>query len=168
LQSAKIKCAEKYLTHTIQVKENSMTKDAEVVKKPMIESDKILTFSRGVPGFEKYTTYIVYHKEENDISAFWLESCEEPKVTFTLVDPAQYGLNNELELTDEERNLLQAEKAEEPGVFMVLSKKDNDGKSTPALNANIAGPIIINPRTRLGLQKVIYRSHLSTLIVRGN
>ena len=48
---------------------------------------------------------------------------------------------------------------------MVLSKKDHDGKSAAALNANIAGPIIINPRTQLGLQKVIYRSHLSTVIV---
>ncbi len=142
-----------------------MTKDGQVVNNPTIDADKILTFPRGIPGFEKYTTYVVYHKEENDISAFWLESCDEPKVTFTLVDPGQYGLSYELELTDEERNLLQAEKAEELGIFMVLSKKDNNGKSTPTLNANIVGPIIINPRTQLGLQKVIYRSHLNTVIV---
>jgi flagellar assembly factor FliW len=142
-----------------------MTKDGEVINNPKIDSDKILTFPRGIPGFEKYTTYLVYHKEENDISAFWLESCAEPKVTFTLVDPGQYGLNYELELTDEERQLLQAEKAEELGVFMVLSKKDSGGKSAATLNANIAGPIIINPRTRLGLQKVIYRSHVKAVIV---
>ncbi len=141
-----------------------MTKDTEVVNNLKIDANKILTFPHGIPGFEKYTTYIVYHKEENDISAFWLESCDEPKVTFTLVDPGQYGLNYELELTDEERDLLQTEKAEELGIFMVLSKKE-DGKSTAALNANIAGPIIINPRTQLGLQKVIYRSRLKTIIV---
>lgn len=142
-----------------------MTKDGQVVNNPIIDSDKILTFPLGIPGFEKYTTYVVYHKEENDISAFWLESCEEPKVTFTLVDPGQYGLNYELELTDEERNLLQAEKAEELGIFMVLSKKENGVKSTPGLNANIAGPVIINLRTQLGLQKVIFRSNLKTTIV---
>jgi flagellar assembly factor FliW len=157
--------ANKELIITFQAKENSMTKDGEVVNNPIIDSDKILTFPCGIPGFEKYTTYIVYHKEENDLSAFWLESCAEPKVTFTLVDPGQYGLNYELELTDAERDLLKAEKAEELGVFMVLSKKDQDGKSPAALNANIAGPIIINPRTQLGLQKVIYRSRLNTVIV---
>ena len=150
---------------TILVKENTMTKDSQIVNKQIIDSDKILTFPRGIPGFEKYTTYIVYHKEENEINAFWLESCDEPKVTFTLVDPGQYGLNYELELTDEERHLLQAEKAEELGIFMALSKKENGGNSAPALNANIAGPFIINPRTQLGLQKVIYRSHLNTVIV---
>ena len=150
---------------TFQAQENTMTIDGEVVNNPIIDSDKILTFPCGIPGFEKYTTYIVYHKEENDLSAFWLESCAEPKVTFTLVDPGQYGLNYELELTDAERDLLKAEKAEELGVFMVLSKKDQDGKLPAALNANIAGPIIINPRTQLGLQKVIYRSRLNAVIV---
>ncbi len=142
-----------------------MMKDGVVVNNPIIDSEKILTFPHGIPGFEKYTTYVVYHKEENDLSAFWLESCDDPSITFTLVDPGQYGLNYELELTDEERDILQAEKAEELGVFMVLSKKENGGKSAPSLNANIAGPIIINPRTQLGLQKVIYRSHLKAVIV---
>ena len=142
-----------------------MMKDGEAANNLIIDSDKRLTFPLGIPGFEKYTTYVVYHKEENDISAFWLESCEEPMVTFTLVDPGQYGLNYELELTDEERNLLQAEKAEELGIFMVLSKKENGGQPSPALNANIAGPIIINPRTQLGLQKVIWRSQLQATIV---
>ena len=142
-----------------------MTKNREVANNPIIDSEKILTFPLGIPGFEKYTTYVVYHKEENDISAFWLESCEEPKVTFTLVDPAQYGLNYELELTDEEREHLKAEVAEELGIFMVLSKKENGSQPTPALNANIAGPIIINPRTQLGLQKVIWRSRLQATIV---
>ncbi len=142
-----------------------MTNDGSVVNNPKIDSEKILTFPRGIPGFEKYTTYIVYHKEENDISAFWLESCDDPSITFTLVDPGQYGLNYELELTDDERDLLQAEKAEELGIFMVLSKKENSSKSAPILNANIAGPIIINPRTQLGLQKVIYRSRLNAVII---
>ena len=142
-----------------------MANDGQAANNPTIDSEKILTFPRGIPGFEKYTTYVVYHKEENEINAFWLESCEEPKVTFTLVDPAQYGLNYELELSDEELELLKAEKAEELGVFMVLSKKDLAGEAVPVLNANIAGPIIINPRTQLGLQKVIYRSHLKAMIV---
>ncbi len=142
-----------------------MTKDGEVVNSPIISSDKILTFPLGIPGFEKYTTYVVYHKEENDVSAFWLESCDEPKITFTLVDPGQYGLNYELELTDEERTLINAEKAEELGVFMVLSKKETEDQQGAALNANIAGPVIINFRTQLGLQKVIWRSNLQTTIV---
>ena len=51
-----------------------------------------LTFPQEYPEFEKYTKYNIFHKEENDISAYWLESCD-PQVTFTLVDPTVYGLN---------------------------------------------------------------------------
>ena len=142
-----------------------MVKDGGVVPSPRIESEKVITFPQGIPGFEKYTTYLVYHKEENDLNAYWLESTEQPKVTFTIVDPGQYGLSYDLELTDQERDLLQAKGAEELGVFMMLSKKEGTTAPSPALNANISGPVIINPRTRLGLQKVIRRARLSTTIV---
>jgi flagellar assembly factor FliW len=67
-------------------------------------------------------------------------------------------------LTDAERDLLQAEGAEEIGVFMMLSKKEGAGTASPVLNANISGPLIINPRTRLGLQKVLHRAQVSTTI----
>lgn len=142
-----------------------MVKDGGVVTSPRIESEKVITFPQGIPGFEKYTTYLVYHKEENDLNAYWLESTEQPKITFTIVDPGQYGLSYDLELTDQERDLLQAKGAEELGVFMMLSKKEGSTAVSPALNANISGPVIINPRTRLGLQKVIRRARLSTTIV---
>ncbi|KJR99792.1 MAG: hypothetical protein VR65_15190 [Desulfobulbaceae bacterium BRH_c16a] len=139
-----------------------MTKDVHAAQHPIIDSEKVVTFPRGIPGFEKYTTYLVYHKEENDLTAFWLESCDQPEITFTIVDPGQYGLSYDLELTDEERDLLQAKGAEELGIFMMLSKRE--GKA-PVLNANIAGPVIINPRTRIGLQKVIRRARLNTMII---
>ncbi|MFH0783847.1 MAG: flagellar assembly protein FliW [Pseudomonadota bacterium] len=141
-----------------------MVKDGIAASSLKIDSEKVLTFPHGIPGFEKYTTFLVYHKEENDLSAYWLESIKKPEVTFTIVDPGQYGLSYDLELTDEERDLLKAERAEELGIFMMLSKKEGDGKPSPVLNANISGPVIINLRTRLGLQKVIQRGRVSTTI----
>jgi len=85
--------------------------------------EKVLTFPLGIPGFEKYTTYLVYHKEENDLNVYWMESTVEPTVTFTIVDPGQYGLSYDFELTEEELELLQAKGPEDLGVFMMLSKK---------------------------------------------
>lgn len=144
-----------------------MAQNGDAVQKPTIDSEKVVTFPRGIPGFEKYTTYLVYHKEENELNAFWLESCDQPEITFTIVDPGQYGLSYDLELSDEERDLLQAEGAEELGIFMMLSKREGSGPASPVLNANIAGPVIINPRTRLGLQKVIQRAKLNTMIIQN-
>jgi len=142
-----------------------MKKDGDVNDSPAVSDDKIVTFPHGIPGFEKYTTYIVYHKEENGIGAYWLESCDEKEITFTLVAPEQYGLSYELELSDEEFTTLEAESAEDLGVFMVLSKKENEQTGGSDLNANIRGPIIINPKTRIGIQKVISRPQVNTTIM---
>lgn len=129
------------------------------------DSEKVFTFPLGIPGFEKYTTYHVFHKEESATSAYWLESCEGPKVTFTLVDPTDYGLNFELELSDEEQDVLQADSHENIAVLLMLSKKESEEGAAGALNANIAGPILINLEKRLGIQKVITKSHVAVNIV---
>jgi hypothetical protein len=50
------------------------------------------------------------------------------------------------------------------GIFMMLSKKE-EGRAV--LNANIAGPIVINPRTRRGIQKLIRRAGVTTMIMQG-
>jgi len=130
-----------------------------------IDPGKIVTFPQGIPGFEKYTKFNICHKEENDISASWLESCDSPKITFTLVDPTTYGLNSELDLSDEEQKILGNSDPFELAILMMLSKSEDAQDRKSALNANIAGPIVINPKTRIGLQKVIVRSHINLNIV---
>jgi flagellar assembly factor FliW len=131
-----------------------------------IDPEKVLTFPQGIPGFETYTRFRLFHKEENDVSAYWLESCDAPTVTFTLVDPTVYGLNYELHLDEEEEKILGTSDPRELAVLMMLSKKEENGR-TGALNANITGPIIVNPKARTGLQKVIVRSKLNVSIVEG-
>lgn len=144
-----------------------MKEAGDVKDSPAVNADKIVTFPSGIPGFEKYTTYVVYHKEENGLGAYWLESCDDPTLTFTLVAPEQYGLTYELELSDDELATLQADNADDLGIFMVLSKKANEHSGGRSLNANIRGPIIINPEKRIGMQKVIHRPQVSTTIIDG-
>ncbi len=142
-----------------------MVNEGKTVAQLDHEPDKVFTFPVGIPGFEKYTSYQIFHRDENGIAAYWLESCDEEKITFTLVDPTRYGLNFELELTDEEQDLLQAESPEKIAVFLMLSKKTEDDGTGTMLNANIAGPVLINVEKRLGIQKVITRSHVDVNIV---
>ncbi len=142
-----------------------MTTVDGVAVQSQIDPGKILTFPQGIPGFEKYTKYNIFHKEENNISAYWLESCDTPKVTFTLVDPTIYGLNYELDLSEEEQKILGADDPFELAVLMMLSKSEDAEGRRSALNANIAGPIVFNPKTRIGLQKVIVCSPANVNIV---
>ena len=128
---------------------------------------KIFSFPAGIPGFEKYTKFHVFHKQENEICAYWLESVDDPKVTFTLVDPTIYDLHYELNLTDEEQELLQADGPESCAVFMMLSKSVEEDSTDAKLHANIAGPLIINLERQIGVQKVVTRSNGKVSIVKN-
>jgi flagellar assembly factor FliW len=142
-----------------------MTIEKTVSAQPEIDSGKIITFPQGIPGFEKYTRFTVFHKEENGINVYWFESVEQPSVTFTLVDPTVYGLNYELRLTDEEQRLLDADDPNLVAVLLILKKHEPQESAQTGLNANISGPVIINMKNRIGLQKVITRLDVNVSIV---
>lgn len=130
-----------------------------------MDPGKIITFPQGIPGFETYTKYTIFHKHENKVSIYWLESVQSPKVTFTLVDPTDYGLNYALDLTDEETSMLEAVDPAQLAVLLMLSKKEEGRETTSQLHANIAGPIILNLDKRLGIQKVLASARLDVNII---
>jgi len=142
-----------------------MAKDGDVSTTLERDPEKVFTFPLGIPGFEELTRYHIYHKGEDQRSAYWLESCDMPAVTFTLVDTTMYGLNFSLELNDEEQELLQASSHENIAVLLMLSKKEAEEGEAEVLNANIAGPILLNVEARLGMQKVLTKSHVDINIV---
>ncbi|MBU1140430.1 MAG: flagellar assembly protein FliW [Proteobacteria bacterium] len=130
--------------------------ESRVTRQPAIQSEKIFTFPKGIPGFEEYTTFRIFHKDDGKISAYWLESCESPTVTFTLVDPTAYDLNYDIYLDDSEQEVIKAENPLHIGVFLML-KKDEQGANGNRISANIGGPLVINVQEQLGLQKVLRR-----------
>ena len=135
-----------------------MTVNGALYTQHDIACDKVFTFPKGIPGFETYTKFHIFHKQENDLTAYWLESLDNPKLTFTLVDPAIYDLEYELHLSDGEQKLIQAKSADTCAVFLVLSKRPGSDGTPASLKANIAGPLIINVEDKIGLQKVMVRS----------
>ncbi len=130
-----------------------------------INPEKIFTFPQGIPGFETYTKFIIFHKKENEQGVYWIESIDEPKVTFTLVDPTLYGLSYEFILSNEEQKILGLEKPDTAAILLILSKNEDETTGNTGLHANIKGPVIINVASRRGFQKVITRSTASVNIV---
>ena len=137
-----------------------MSMQSTVTKQPSIQSEKIFTFPEGIPGFEEYTTFKIFHKDDGKVSAYWLESCETPVVTFTLVDPTSYDLNYDIYLDDSEQETLKAEDPLDIGVFLMLKKKEEN--LNDQLSANIGGPLVINVQEQLGLQKIMRRRICNT------
>ena len=121
-----------------------------------VDPESILTFPKGMPGFEGSTRYKLFHDDqEHQVVVHWLQSIDEPDVTFALVDPAVFGLNYEFSLTGEEEQLLKMESVDDIAVLLIAYKPQPDADSKANINANINGPIVLNPRARLGMQKVL-------------
>ncbi len=137
-----------------------MSMQSKVTQQPSIQSEKIFTFPKGIPGFEEYTTFKIFHKDDGKVSAYWLESCQTPVVTFTLVDPTAYDLNYDIFLDDSEQQMIKANNPLDIGVFLIL-KKEGEADSVQ-LGANIGGPLVINVHEQLGLQKVLKRKSSTT------
>ena len=115
--------------------------------------DSIITFPKGILGFEELRAFRIYHKKQDRAMVYWLQSEENPLIAFPLVDPVRFGLNFSFNLSDDEQTLLQGESPEEIEVFLILAK---DAEADAEIQANISAPIVINTVKRLGLQKVLY------------
>jgi flagellar assembly factor FliW len=124
-----------------------------------VNQETIVTFPHGLPGFENCNRYQLLHEDKEGPVVFYMQSLDDPAVTFSIVDPALFGFNYELTLSDEEAALLQADNANELAiVLMVYKPLDAEGREARlqgGVTANINGPLVLNPAKKLGLQKVM-------------
>lgn len=130
-------------------------------------SNQVIVFPKGIGGFEEYKEYRLLRSQEPESPLYWLEAVSESAISFTVVDPRVYGLNYVLELTAEELSLLEVEQSDEVVVLLMLAKRDADDSSKPSIYGNIAGPILVNSRNRLALQKVVRNKRVELNIIGG-
>ncbi len=124
-----------------------------------IDPDSVITFPHGLPGFDNCTRYKLLHEEgDGKPSIFWLQSLDDPGVVLSLTDPGSLGVSYEITLSDDERDLLQADLEDELVLAMVVAKESATGTIAPvsAMRLNTHAPIILNPGKRLGLQKQLH------------
>lgn len=130
-----------------------------------IDPCKIITFPRGIPGFEKNTQWALFHEVDdngNRVSGvvIHLLSIDDGNVALPLTDPSLFGFSYEFELSDSEVAELKVEDQNDLLVMATMSanKEASLGKDLPpAANvyANISMPILINTRSRIGIQKLL-------------
>ncbi|HEX5337428.1 MAG TPA: flagellar assembly protein FliW [Gallionella sp.] len=130
-----------------------------------VDPEKVITFPRGLPGFEKNTKWYLFH-EVNDKGecvngvVVHLQSLEDNEVTMSLTDPTIFGFNFDLVLTDSETAELKLKDPDDVLVLTTLSTKNvvpQNGGGLPLanLNTNISAPILINTKERVGMQKIL-------------
>lgn len=121
-----------------------------------VSPDAVIEFPEGLPGFPENHRFALIHEAGNDPSpaSYTLQSLDDRSVALQIADPTAYGLHYELELSDAESALLGSSNPEDIALMLVLDKQE--GAGVP-IRANLQAPLLLNTRTRRGLQKVLPR-----------
>lgn len=120
-----------------------------------VAPDRIIEFPHGLPGFEDLRRYSLFHPEgaEGAPRHFILQSLDDPTVAFNIADPALFGFNYEINLSDEEAEALDLADPHDAAVVVMLVKDDSAG-GDGQVRANLKAPLILNVRARRGIQHV--------------
>lgn len=119
-----------------------------------ISPERIIEFPAGLPGFDDMRRFSLFHPEGEDPKYFMLQSVDQPDIVFNIADPSRYGFTYEIALSDEETNLIGLDDPADAVVAVMLLK---EGFAEQALRANLQAPLILNLKTRKGLQHVFSR-----------
>lgn len=117
-----------------------------------LPEDKILTFDRGLIGFEDYKRYtILYDCEKESSNISWLQSVDEPSFAMPIIKPWLVREDYNPVVEDE---LLQGlgELTDDNLVILLTMNVPADLKN---MSANLKAPIVINSDTRKGAQVVV-------------
>lgn len=122
-----------------------------------VAEDKTIEFPQGLAGFEELRRFAFLHPESDEPKYHILQSMEDADVAFSIADPAIFGFSYEIALDDNQSALLgqsDAADAVADDVVLVILAKDNDNAP---LRAVLKAPLIINLKTRRGIQHTFTR-----------
>ncbi len=116
-----------------------------------IEESAILTFPRGLPGFEAYRRWVLAGEEDSVIQ--WLLCADDEHIALPVTDPLLIDPGYSPHLPAEALEEVGARGPEEVILLavLVLPRGGRPWRGT----ANLLAPLVIHPDTRLGRQVVL-------------
>lgn len=125
------------------------------LKNVPVNPETQFTFPIGIAGFEDCKHFQLFH-EEGGSTVFWLQSLDDTSVMFSVVSPDSLDMAYEIELSDEDCALIDLQSADEALVVVIVYRDEaENGK----IAANTRSPVILNARSRKGMQKVLQEVH---------
>ncbi len=123
----------------------------------VVESDLLLTFPEGIPGFPEIKRYaLIPHAENSPFS--WLQAFTDPELAFLITDPLIFIPEYQPKLPKEE---IKALKPENLDALIVLAMVSIPPQNPNQATANLMAPVCINQKNRLGKQVILQRSKFS-------
>jgi len=122
------------------------------------EWEQELFFPAGLLGFSSCHQYRLerFKPDDGNATPFFILHAIEQDLSFPLIHPASILLNYQFPATPELLNALNASSSDEltPLLIVTIRERIED------ITVNLQGPVIINPKSSLGLQMVIEKYEL--------
>lgn len=135
------------------------------LKNVTIDPDTLFAFPEGIAGFENCKRFKLFHEEGKAAVAtvFWLQSVDDSAVMFPIVAPEALDIEYQIELSDQDCALIGLQAPEDAVVVVVVYR---DPAAGGQIAANTHSPVILNLKTRKGMQKILQEVH-PTLLYRA-
>ena len=124
--------------------------------KQEILDDKIIYFEEGIPGFESLHKFAYIDSEEGPFN--YLQSIEQKEVCFIIADPHEIMPDYAPTINESYFEKLGGGENEDFGMFGVVVLKKEFKEST----INLAGPILINKKTKKAVQVITEEKKYTT------
>ena len=111
---------------------------------------QVIDFPDGILGFDFIKKFVILDAEDEGSPFKWMQAYDEKDLAFVIIRPVDFMESYELSISQNDFEAVKAESAEELIVFAIVTIPENPKDMT----ANLQGPIIINPATKLGKQAI--------------
>jgi flagellar assembly factor FliW len=112
--------------------------------------EDVIRFPSGIPGFEGAREFVVFTRPEHE-PFHWMVSVSGPKVQFVLINPLQFRPEYDPVIHSSELRDLDVHDPKELLLYTIVTVNADLRLST----ANMAGPLFVNIRTRVGKQILV-------------
>ena len=117
---------------------------------PASDDGILLTFPKGLLGFPQLTAFRLFEPSDGYPLKF-LQAVDQPEISFVCMDPAGLKPDYTVPLNEDEAAELGIETPEEALILTLVVIPEDPRRMT----TNLAGPLVVNTRTRLGLQAAL-------------
>jgi flagellar assembly factor FliW len=121
------------------------------LKNVQINPDTQFTFPNGMVGFENCKHFNLFHEEGGSGTVFWLQAVDDAEVMFSIVTPDAINIAYEIEWSDEDCALIGLEDVNDVAIAVVVYDDAKGG----GITASFRAPVVLNLKTRLGMQKIL-------------
>lgn len=122
-----------------------------------VAADKIITFPKGLLGFEHCQRYCLI-VDEQTAPLVCMQSMEDPALAFVVVDPRAFYPDYKVEIDPNEIAELEVDDVNDITTWVVVTVPED----VMRLSVNLQGPLLLNIRNNRAKQVVLTRSPYKT------